>query len=348
MRVGWKHVLGSVVLLPSTGLLVAWLGIIDIRASTGHWPATDWFLHWVMHSSVRTAALDVEVPDLHDPAWLPAAAVHFDTACAVCHGSPAQRRSPAMLAMLPPPPDLSGVIGTWTDAQLHEIVKHGVRYTGMPAWPSTSRDDEVWQMVAFLRKLPAMTAQDYFRHSGGRDLGDGNLTQSIAYCDSCHADERMSPGSVVPVLSGQNQAYLVASLHAYREGKRPSGIMETAVATTDENLFDDIAAHYAGQPSPTRAVGASFTGDVINLVEKGNSVRKIPACQGCHDNGINASYPILWNQNPAYLAAQLRLFADGIRGGTDRQHLMIEAARNLEEQDIEALSRYFANGKSKP
>ncbi len=101
-------------------LLVGWLGLVPIGASGGHWAATDWFLHWVMRNSVRTAALGTATPPLEDPAMLPLGAGHFEVGCAVCHGSPAQDRSAAALAMLPPPPVLSEVVPTWTDAQLFE------------------------------------------------------------------------------------------------------------------------------------------------------------------------------------------------------------------------------------
>ena len=63
--------------------------------------------------------------------------------------------------MLPEPPDLAPLISTWTDEQLFEIVQHGVRFTGRPAWPTQERPDEVWSMVAFLRQLPDMDANRY-------------------------------------------------------------------------------------------------------------------------------------------------------------------------------------------
>ena len=62
--------------------------------------------------------------------------------------------------MLPVPPDLSATVDEWTDAQLFRIVKHGIRFTGMPAWPTQTRDDEVWMMVAFLRALPEFDSND--------------------------------------------------------------------------------------------------------------------------------------------------------------------------------------------
>jgi mono/diheme cytochrome c family protein len=134
-------------------VLGAWIGFLNVGASSGHWKITDWFLHFAMRSSVRTYALAVDVPaELPREAAQPAAG-HFARGCAICHGAPGEPRSPAALRMLPQPPDLADVVGEWNNAQLFRIVKHGVRFTGMPAWPMQDRDDEVWAMVAFLREL---------------------------------------------------------------------------------------------------------------------------------------------------------------------------------------------------
>ena len=57
MMLDWKRITVALVGLAAAGMLFAWSGLLDIRASTGHWRVTDWFLHWVMRSSVRTAAL---------------------------------------------------------------------------------------------------------------------------------------------------------------------------------------------------------------------------------------------------------------------------------------------------
>ena len=113
-----------------------------------------------MRSAIRTYALAVDAPDaLPKDALIPAAG-HYAEGCAFCHGAPGVPRNPAVLAMLPVPPDLSATVDEWTDAQLFRIVKHGIRFTGMPAWPTQARDDEVWMMVAFLRALPELDSND--------------------------------------------------------------------------------------------------------------------------------------------------------------------------------------------
>jgi mono/diheme cytochrome c family protein len=41
------------------------------------------------------------------------------------------------------------------------IVKHGIKMTGMPAWGKTLDDAAIWDIVAFVRKMPAMSPETY-------------------------------------------------------------------------------------------------------------------------------------------------------------------------------------------
>jgi len=40
-------------------------------------------------------------------------------------------------------------------------VKHGIKITGMPAWGVTHSDKPLWDVVAFLQKLPELTPDQY-------------------------------------------------------------------------------------------------------------------------------------------------------------------------------------------
>ncbi|WP_313606172.1 c-type cytochrome [Rhizobium sp.] len=348
MIIRWKHLIVLVVLAPLLGLAVGWSGLMSVRASTGHWAVTDWFLHWVMRNSVSVRAVATgDVPPLNDPGLVPGAAGHFETGCAVCHGSPAQPRPDSVLAMLPPPPDLKVVVPEWADAELFEIVKHGVRFTGMPAWPVQSRDDEVWSMVAFLRKLPDMDAQAYIRASGLHGLGHaGEVSPLPITCESCHAEAKLNHGSYIPRLAGQSEAYLLNSLKAYAEKTRPSGIMQVVVGTLSVEGLPELAAYYANQTPAARA-GAVHDPILIEkgriLAEQGRRADKIPACLSCHDKAdANPAYPKLSGQNSAYLQNQLALFQSGGRGGSEYHHLMSGAAKELTANDISAIAAYFS------
>jgi len=351
MTIRWRHLLVLVIVLPLLGLLFGWSGLMSVRASSGHWAVTDWFLHWVMRNSVRTAALSVEVPPLDDPALLPPAAGHFETGCAICHGSPAQGRSDAVRAMLPPPPDLKTVVASWSDAQLFEIVRHGVRFTGMPAWPAQIRDDEVWAMVAFLRKLPDMDTNAYLQVSGLHGIGNaGEVSPLPITCESCHAEKRLDDGSIIPRLAGQSEAYLLNSLRAYAAGQRPSGIMQVAVGTLYDESLPELASYYAKQPRPQRAAAPADP----QLIERGRELAyngrpadRVPACFSCHEKlDANPAYPRISGQNAAYIERQLRLLHQGARGGSSFSHLMIEVAERLQEEDFAALAAFFAGRES--
>ena len=41
------------------------------------------------------------------------------------------------------------------------IVKHGIKMSAMPAWGKTLDDAQIWDIVAFVRKLPDMSPEAY-------------------------------------------------------------------------------------------------------------------------------------------------------------------------------------------
>ncbi len=349
MFIRWKYILAAAIAAPLLALLVAWSGLVGIGASSGHWAVTDWFLHWAMRSSTRTAALQTEVPPFDNPEMLPVAAGHYEQGCAMCHGSPAMERSATVFGMLPVPPDLGPRIPTWTDAELFQIVQHGVRFTGMPAWPTQVRKDEVWDMVAFLRQMPGMTAERY-RELSGIHADEGSADDTLLTCQSCHDEQRLNGRSLIPSLAGQSEAYLSASLMAYVRRERHSGIMQTAVQGLDAQEVEEFAAYYARMERRSIAAGeANPRGADIaagrQLAMQGRPKDRIAACLTCHDKpDANPLYPALSGQSVPYLSRQLHLFRSGERGGTQVHHLMTQAADHLTDSDIENLAAYFASG----
>ena len=68
----------------------------------------------------------------------------------------------------------------WKPAEVHWILEHGIKMTGMPAFGPTHSEDELWAITAFVEQLPEMTEQEYatmtaeasHSHSGTEDGGD--------------------------------------------------------------------------------------------------------------------------------------------------------------------------------
>lgn len=360
IRVRHLILLAAGVAVAAVGVL--WLGLVQISASSGHWAITDWALHAVMRQSVRFHAAGVEVPDLSDPAMVRRGAGHFESGCAACHGSPARPRGPVVMSMTPYPPDLATRIDDWRPQDLFWIVKHGVKFTGMPAWPTQARDDEVWSMVAFLRALPGMDAATYHRQAFGPRENEGDaadLSTAVrparADCVRCHGDDGLGdPNGAFPRLDIQPEPVLIAALQAYANGTRASGIMQASASGLSDAELRRLAASYA-RDAPLQGAALATSEVVPTVLARGEEIAKlgiprhdVAACDGCHGAEAVArqpDFPRIAGQYPAYLEDQLALFADeeAARGGGRYATLMTLAAHRLDPADIKAVAQWYAS-----
>ena len=342
-------------------LAVAGTGLIPVKASSRHWAITEWFLHFSMRRSVATHSLGTKVPELNDDSLVMRGAGHYDIGCRSCHGSPGTAQPRIAYQMTPPPPELGGRAREWSPAQLFSIVKHGVKFTGMPAWPAQERDDEVWAVVAFLTKLPDMDEADYVRLVGGEakptapietmELSHQSLRAINQTCVRCHGEDGSGRElRAFPSIAGQRQAYLENAMHAYAKGARPSGIMEPISAALKPEVIRELSAYYARMKPVARTAATEEDPLAIDrgrlIAHAGLRHQRVPACVECHTpegSRTRAEYPIIAGQPQSYLLTQLKLFKAGVRGGSAYGHVMAEIAPRLKEEQMEDVARYFAS-----
>ncbi|MCU0906333.1 MAG: c-type cytochrome [Rhodobacteraceae bacterium] len=149
--------------------LVVWSGVVSVSARPPHGAVTTAVLHTTFARSVAAHAANLTPPaDLDAPGRVVLGAQTYAQVCSNCHGSPGLGQSPIALSMRPSPQYLPAVVDQFDDAELAWIVDNGVRFSAMPAWPAEGRLDETWSMVAFLRRLPGMTAAEYRSLTGAR------------------------------------------------------------------------------------------------------------------------------------------------------------------------------------
>ena len=81
---------------------------------------------------------------------------NFSNYCMVCHGLDGQNTGvPFADRMSPPVPPLnSAAVQKYTDGQLKWIIDNGIFPSGMPASKGILSDDEIWQIVDYVRHLP--------------------------------------------------------------------------------------------------------------------------------------------------------------------------------------------------
>ena len=323
-------------------LIVIMSGVIPIQASSGHWRATAWLLDLIKRKSVATYALTIVPPPLDQPSWIVRGATHFETGCRPCHGSPLSPRPPFVLRMTPQPPELSNRIARWEARHLFQIVKHGIKFTAMPAWAAPQRADEIWNIVAFLEKLPSLTQASYRELAfGATSTSDG--VSVVERCARCHGADGMGRGGSFPVLAGQRPEYLTNALLAYREDRRHSGIMRPEAFELDDGARNTVVSHFAGLSRTSRPQTVEDGG--LTLVTAGDPSRDIPACSTCHGPGAtdrNPAYPILDGQPADYLFEQLVLLAENRRGGSQFGPIMQMIAARLSPAQMREAAEYYS------
>jgi len=80
--------------------------------------------------------------------------------CSGCHLAPGMQRTEISQGLYPRAPELRRG-SQLRQAEEFWVVKHGIKATGMPAWGVTHDDELLWDVVAFLRKLPELTPDQY-------------------------------------------------------------------------------------------------------------------------------------------------------------------------------------------
>lgn len=350
----------------TVALLLVVSGVVPIGASAGHWSVTEAFLQFAKRRSVATHSFAIDVPSLDDPRLVTIGGGHYDFGCRPCHGSPSLDRPAIARHMLPRPPVLRQSVVRYEPQELFYIVKHGIKLTGMPAWPALQREDEVWAMVAFLRRLPALDAATYQQITGSAGGANGPMPIErleitgeppdlvAESCRRCHGMDGLGRGGAFPRLAGQRPEYLLASLRAYARGERHSGIMQPVASSLQRDAMVRMAAYYAAQPIPyTASAEADNTRSAAGkrIAHEGIPSQLVPACIKCHGPGShprNPHYPVLAGQYAEYLVQQLSLFKTGDRGGTPYEHIMRKVARQLTADQIGAVAEYYASLPPEP
>ena len=155
--------MGAVVTLivaAALAAIVAISGLYNVAADAPHFEATNALIAAVRERSIESRLGGIVVPPLADAHRITDGAADYDVMCTACHLAPGMAENEMRPGMNPKPPILWEI----KDADPHEefwIIKHGIRMTGMPAWGVTHSDDEIWNMVAFLQKLPSLSPAQY-------------------------------------------------------------------------------------------------------------------------------------------------------------------------------------------
>jgi len=156
----FKALLVLIVLLALAITAFVWSGRYPIGADAPHWDITSRALEILRDRSIEEGARGMTVPELDNAQLIASGAEHYAAMCTACHLAPGMAESELRAGLYPQPPNLSQE-GIDSPATAFWVIKHGVKLTAMPAWGRTHDDQSIWGIVAFLKKLPGMTPQQY-------------------------------------------------------------------------------------------------------------------------------------------------------------------------------------------
>lgn len=161
---GWKRggiAAIAVLVLAGAAALFGYFGAYNVAADVPHTKLVYWFLDGARQHSVAVRARGIRVTkDLKNPALITQGAGLYAEMCTGCHLAPGMEPTEISQGLYPRAPVLAQ--GTdLTAAEEFWIIKHGVKMTGMAAWGRTHSDVLIWDMVAFLQKLPSLSPEQY-------------------------------------------------------------------------------------------------------------------------------------------------------------------------------------------
>lgn len=261
-----KAVLLVLVLAIVAGALFVVSGLYHIGADEPHWDVTARAIDLLRNRSIETHAQGITVPDLSDPKSLSEGAEHYAAMCTGCHLAPGMKESELRAGLYPMAPNLSEH-GVHDPAEAFWVIKHGVKLTAMPAWGKTHSDEAIWGLVAFVRKLPELSPEQYrqmvgeageHEHShGGHAQGDAGSEPAHDKGDPAHHHDE---GGTEP-----------PSTHSHDHGSTPSDASGASASTAPPEPVAAVDAFFAALHRGDRAEAERWLDPEVRIFEAGEA-----------------------------------------------------------------------------
>ena len=221
------------------GLVVLYSGFYNVAATQQHTAPVFRVIETAMKQSIDRHADDVVPPDRLTDDMAERGLRHYREHCVQCHGAPGVAPDDFALGMRPVPSNLVQSARRLSASEVFWVVKHGIKMTGMPAWDYRMPDSEVWDIAAFVSRLPEIApaayedmvqaleeretarSRDTRDHDGDPDRGRKAILQYG--CISCH---------IVPGVVGR-EVRVGPSLEGMGSRKYIAGVL----ANTPQNMI---------------------------------------------------------------------------------------------------------------
>jgi len=158
--------IGTLTAVAVGGALFVGSGVYNIGADDHHTKVVLAIIEQLRDRSIAARANSIEAQYVEDPRRIVLGAQRYAALCVGCHLAPGATKSDVRQGLYPHPPNLAQE--ELRPAQrTFWIIKHGIKMSAMPAWGKTLDDETIWNVVAFVRKMPDMTPETYQELSQG-------------------------------------------------------------------------------------------------------------------------------------------------------------------------------------
>jgi cytochrome c553 len=157
--------------------------------------------------------------------------------------------------------------------------------------------------------------------------------EALAGCVKCHGEAGISTTPITPSLAGQDAAYALDALRAYRDGTRDDDTMSPKAKKLDDVEMKNFAAYFAGlDPKPVT---------IPKPLSPDEWAEKCDRCHGVNGNSTRLEVPALAAQRQDYLETTLKKYQSGARKSRE----MAAMSSILTEDDIAGIAAHYAHQK---
>ncbi|SRR6266446_3814132 len=198
------------------------------------------------------------------------------------------------------------------------------------------RTQMVFGVLAVVAALAAPAVRANAAEAAPDPSTQREFSAKLLVCNVCHGDNGVPKSALIPIISGQQENYLLKQLHDFRDGQRAVEVMSWMANTLTPAEQAPAAAFVAKKTWPARRAAAAAP----------PPPRGIAVCQACHEqNYLGAvqaegmTTPRLAGQGYEYLVESMRRFADGERTNNAD---MVQIMKGISAADREAMARYLS------
>ena len=180
-------------------------------------------------------------------------------------------------------------------------------------------------------------------------MAPDTLEQRVAACLACHSVKERGD-AYFPRIAGKPAGYLYNQLTNFRDGRRQYPLMTWMVQHLSDEYLHEIADYFSAQHLPAPVLDrASLPAAELErgrqLVTRGDTALKVPACIACHGERLTGALPAipgLTGLPRDYINAQFGAWRNGSRHAL-APDCMGSIASRLSLADVSAISAWLAS-----